>query len=49
MKKIFLAIVLIVGFSASAQIKIGDNPTAINSGSLLELENNVVTGNYHFL
>ena len=40
MKKIFVVIVLIVGLSASAQIKIGDNPTAINSGSLLELESN---------
>lgn len=38
MKKIFVALVLIAGFSASAQIKIGANPTMINAGSLLELE-----------
>lgn len=38
MKKIFVALVLIAGFSASAQIKIGANPTTINDGSLLELE-----------
>lgn len=38
MKKIFVALVLIAGFSASAQIKIGANPTIINGGSLLELE-----------
>lgn len=38
MKKIFLAIVLIAGFSVSAQIKIGANPTLRNAGSLLELE-----------
>ena len=29
---------LIAGFSASAQIKMGDNPTILNAGSLLELE-----------
>lgn len=38
MKKIFVALVLIAGFSASAQIKIGANPTTLNLGSLLELE-----------
>lgn len=38
MKKIFVALVLIAGLSASAQIKIGANPTMINAGSLLELE-----------
>ncbi len=38
MKKIFVALVLLAGFSASAQIKIGANPTSLNDGSLLELE-----------
>jgi hypothetical protein len=38
MKRIFVALVLLAGFSASAQIKIGANPTTINLGSLLELE-----------
>ena len=38
MKKIFVALVLIAGFSASAQIKIGDNPTVLNPGALLELQ-----------
>ena len=38
MKKIFVAIVLLAGFSASAQIKIGSNPTTLNEGSILELE-----------
>jgi hypothetical protein len=38
MKKIFVAIVLIAGFSASAQVKIGDNPTVLNAGALLELQ-----------
>lgn len=38
MKQIFVAIILIAGFSASAQIKIGGNLTVLNDGSLLELE-----------
>ncbi len=38
MKKIFVALVLIAGLSASAQIKIGDNPTVLNPGALLELQ-----------
>jgi hypothetical protein len=38
MKKIFVALVLIAGLSASAQIKIGTNPTQLNLGSILELE-----------
>lgn len=38
MKKIFVALVLIASFSASAQIKIGANPTSLKDGSLLELE-----------
>lgn len=38
MKNFFAVLLLIAGFSASAQIKIGANPTALNGGSLLELE-----------
>lgn len=38
MKKIFVAIVLIASLSASAQVKIGDNPTVLNAGALLELQ-----------
>ena len=38
MKKIFVALVLIASFSASAQIKIGGIPTSLKDGSLLELE-----------
>jgi hypothetical protein len=38
MKKIFVALVLIACFSASAQIKIGANPTSLKESSLLELE-----------
>ena len=43
MKKIFVALVLLASFSASAQIKIGDNPTVLNPGALLELQSD--TGN----
>ena len=39
MKKIFLAMALTIGLMADAQVKIGANPTSINAGSLLELEN----------
>jgi hypothetical protein len=38
MKKIFLTMALAVGLMATAQVKIGDNPTAIDANSLLELE-----------
>ena len=39
MKKIFLTMALAIGLMASAQVKIGANPTIINAASLLELEN----------
>ena len=48
MKKIFVAIVLIAGFSASAQVKIGDNPTVLNEGALLELQSNAGTKGLKF-
>ena len=38
MKKIFLTITLAVGLMATAQVKIGNDPTNINASSLLELE-----------
>jgi hypothetical protein len=38
MKKIFLTLTLIASFIATAQVKIGDNPTEIDANSLLELE-----------
>lgn len=38
MKKIFLTMALAIGLIASAQVKIGNNPTAIDANSLLELE-----------
>jgi hypothetical protein len=39
MKNILAILSLVtVGFTAQAQVKIGDNPTTINGGSLLELE-----------
>ena len=38
MKIIFLVVVLISGFSTTAQFKIGSNPTTLNAGSILELE-----------
>jgi hypothetical protein len=38
MKKIFLTLTLVAGFIATAQVKIGDNPTTIDPNSLLELE-----------
>jgi hypothetical protein len=39
MKKIFLTMALAVGLMATAQVKIGNDPTNINAASLLELEN----------
>ena len=48
MKKIFVAIVLIAGLSASAQVKIGDNPTVLNAGALLELQSNAGTKGLKF-
>lgn len=48
MKKIFVAIVLIAGLSASAQVKIGDNPTVLNVGALLELQSNAGTKGLKF-
>lgn len=48
MKKIFVAIVLIAGFSASAQVKIGDNPTVLNAGALLELQSDAGTKGLKF-
>src|SRR5436853_1327522 len=40
MKKLsfYLIYLLLIQVNARAQVKIGDNPTAINSASLLELE-----------
>lgn len=38
MKKIFLTLTLVASFIATAQVKIGDNPTDIDANSLLELE-----------
>jgi hypothetical protein len=38
MKKIFLTMALAVGLMATAQVKIGNAPTAIDANSLLELE-----------
>jgi hypothetical protein len=38
MKKIFLTLTLVAGFIATAQVKIGANPTTIDPNSLLELE-----------
>jgi hypothetical protein len=38
MKKIFLTLTLVASFIATAQVKIGDNPTTIDANSLLELE-----------
>lgn len=38
MKKIFLTMALAIGLMASAQVKIGANPTTIDANSLLELE-----------
>jgi hypothetical protein len=38
MKKIFLTLTLVAGFIATAQVKIGTNPTVIDANSLLELE-----------
>ena len=38
MKKIFLTLLLTTGMVVSAQVKIGDNETNLNSDSLLELE-----------
>jgi len=38
MKKLFITILLLYGFQAVAQVKIGDNPNTINANSLLELE-----------
>jgi hypothetical protein len=38
MKKIFLTMALAIGLIASAQVKIGANPTTIDANSLLELE-----------
>jgi len=37
-KKIVLNIAVLLGFLATAQVKIGDNVTSLNSSSLLELE-----------
>ena len=38
MKKIFLTITLAVGLMATAQVKIGNDPTNIDANSILELE-----------
>lgn len=38
MKKIFLTLVILSGIITSAQVKIGDNETTLNTNSLLELE-----------
>jgi hypothetical protein len=38
MKKIFLTLALAIGLTATAQVKVGDNVTTLNSNSLLELE-----------
>ena len=38
MKKNLFSLLLLVGISATAQVKIGNNPTVIGSASLLELE-----------
>lgn len=43
MKKIFLTMALALGLMASAQVKIGNNPTSINAASLLELENSTTS------
>ncbi|MFN0082495.1 MAG: hypothetical protein ACKVOM_08240 [Ferruginibacter sp.] len=37
-KHLLTALLLLLGFSATAQVKIGDNPNTINANSLLELE-----------
>lgn len=38
MRKLLPIILLLLGYSVSAQVKIGDNPGTINANSLLELE-----------
>jgi hypothetical protein len=38
LKKIVLTIAVLLGFVTTAQVKIGDNVTSLNSSSLLELE-----------
>jgi hypothetical protein len=38
LKKIVLTVAVLLGFLATAQVKIGDNVTSLNSSSLLELE-----------
>ena len=39
MKKLFLPLLLVLGITATAQVKVGDNPTTIGASSLMELEN----------
>jgi len=39
MKKLFLPLLLLLGVAATAQVKIGNNPTMIGTSSVLELEN----------
>ncbi|MCP9764023.1 hypothetical protein EGI31_13790, partial [Lacihabitans soyangensis] len=38
MKKLLLSILVLAGISASAQVKVGDNPTVINPNAVLEME-----------
>ena len=38
MKKILLSLAVLVGLNATAQVKVGDNPTTINADALLEME-----------
>lgn len=38
MKKLFLPVLVALSITASAQVKIGDNPTSIGASSVLELE-----------
>jgi len=39
MKKLFLPAMLLLGITATAQVKVGNNPTTIGTSSLMELEN----------
>lgn len=45
MKKLFFLTCLVIHITTHAQVKIGDNPTSINGGSLLELESNQTSPN----
>lgn len=38
MKKIFTSLLLLLGLCATAQVKIGDNPTTVNASAVLEME-----------